>query len=67
MPFAVILGAEELKAGDVRVKEQKWEIAGGRKVKIQAEEGDIGALVKREGLLEWIKGSATFKDWVAGK
>ncbi|KAJ7077592.1 histidine-tRNA ligase [Mycena crocata] len=67
VPFAVILGAEELKSGDVRVKEQKWEIVDGKKAKIQAEKGDNGTLVKREGLVEWIKDSPTFKEWVAQK
>ncbi|KAJ7146418.1 hypothetical protein C8R44DRAFT_601080 [Mycena epipterygia] len=67
VPFAVILGADELKSGDVTVKEQKWEIVGGQKAKIQAEKGDNGTLVKREGLVEWIKSTSTFKEWVAQK
>ncbi|KAJ7508424.1 hypothetical protein B0H11DRAFT_1792317 [Mycena galericulata] len=67
VPFAVILGADELKNGDVKVKEQKWEIVEGKKIKIQAEKGDNGILVKREGLIDWIKASSTFKEWAAGK
>ncbi|KAJ6606804.1 histidyl-tRNA synthetase, partial [Mycena sp. CBHHK59/15] len=65
VPFAVILGADELKAGDVTVKEQKWEIVEGKKVKIRAEKGDTGTLVKREGLVEWIKATPTYKEWAA--
>ncbi|KAJ7157316.1 hypothetical protein C8R46DRAFT_1004259 [Mycena filopes] len=62
VPFAIILGADELKSGDVKVKEQKWEIVGGEKKKIQAEQGDSGTLVKRQGLVEWIKATATFRE-----
>jgi histidyl-tRNA synthetase len=62
VPFAVILGADELKSGNVRVKEQKWEVIGGKKAKIQAEEGDTGALVQRDGLVEWIKGTPTYRE-----
>ncbi|KAJ7747209.1 histidine-tRNA ligase [Mycena olivaceomarginata] len=53
VPFAVILGADELKSGNVRVKEQKWEVIG---------EGDTGALVQRDGLVEWIKGTPTYRE-----
>ncbi|KAJ7447227.1 hypothetical protein FB451DRAFT_1354995 [Mycena latifolia] len=67
VPFAIILGADELKAGDVTVKEQKWEIVGGKKVKIQAEAGDKGTSVKRMALVEWIKSTPTFQQWVAQK
>ncbi|KAJ7842254.1 hypothetical protein B0H14DRAFT_2512003 [Mycena olivaceomarginata] len=62
VPFAVILGADELKSGNVRVKEQKWELVGGKKAKIQAEEGDTGALVQRDGLVEWIKSTPTYRE-----
>ncbi|KAJ7726373.1 histidyl-tRNA synthetase [Mycena metata] len=62
VPFAIILGADELKSGAVKVKEQKWEIVGGEKKKIQAEQGDSGTLVKREGLVEWIKATSTFRE-----
>ncbi|KAJ7661229.1 histidine-tRNA ligase, partial [Mycena rosella] len=65
VPFAVILGADELKAGDVTVKEQKWEIVGKKKAKMRAEKGDKGISVKRTGLVEWIKGTPTFQEWVA--
>ncbi|KAK7063623.1 mitochondrial histidine--tRNA ligase [Favolaschia claudopus] len=65
VPFAIILGADELKSGNVRVKEQKWEIVGDKKVKIQAGEGDNGTLVRRDELVEWIKGTPTYKEWLA--
>ncbi|KAJ6601111.1 hypothetical protein DFH09DRAFT_1126889 [Mycena vulgaris] len=67
VPFAVILGTDELKAGNVTVKEQKWEIVGGKKAKVQAEKGDKGTPVKRAGLVEWIKSTPTFQEWVAQK
>ncbi|KAJ7894552.1 hypothetical protein B0H13DRAFT_1719217 [Mycena leptocephala] len=67
VPFAVILGADELKSGNVKVKEQKWEIVEGKKVKIQAEKGDDGTLVKRQGLVEWIKDTPTYKEWLTEK
>ncbi|KAF8204251.1 hypothetical protein K438DRAFT_1932324 [Mycena galopus ATCC 62051] len=67
VPFAVILGADELKNGIVKVKEQKWEIVGDKKVKIQAEEGDTGTVVQRDGLVEWIKGTLTYKEWLMEK
>ncbi|KAJ6520547.1 hypothetical protein C8R45DRAFT_63285 [Mycena sanguinolenta] len=64
VPFAVIFGADELKSGNVNVKEQKWEIVGDKKVKIEAEEGDTGTVVRREGLVEWIKSTPTYKEWL---
>ncbi|KAJ7239759.1 hypothetical protein B0H12DRAFT_1204160 [Mycena haematopus] len=64
VPFAVILGADELKSGNVKVKEQKWEIVGDKKVKIQAEEGYTGTVVQRDGLVEWIKNTLTYKKWL---
>ncbi|KAJ7729092.1 hypothetical protein DFH07DRAFT_218378 [Mycena maculata] len=67
VPFAVILGADELKNGQVTVKEQKWEIVDGKKSKIQASKGDNGTLVARETLVDWIKASSTYRDWVAGQ
>ncbi|KAJ7083367.1 hypothetical protein B0H15DRAFT_850754 [Mycena belliarum] len=65
VPFAIILGADELRAGDVTVKEQKWELVEGKKAKIQADKGDKGTPVKRAGLVEWIKGTPTFQEWAA--
>ncbi|KAJ7697546.1 histidyl-tRNA synthetase [Mycena metata] len=62
VPFAIILGADEVKSGVVKVKEQKWEIVGGKKKKIQAAQGDNGTPVKREGLVEWIKATSTFRE-----
>lgn len=65
VPFAVILGGDELKAGLVTVKEQKWELNNGQKLKVQSEEK--GTQVPRDKLIDWIKNTQTFKDWQVGK
>lgn len=64
-PFAIILGGDELKEGLVTVKEQKWELVDGKKVKIES--ADKGAKVKRAELLQWIKQTATYSEWASGK
>ncbi|KXN85998.1 Histidine--tRNA ligase, mitochondrial [Leucoagaricus sp. SymC.cos] len=64
-PFAVILGGDELKAGLVTVKEQKWEFIDGKKAKVQS--ADQGTKVKREELVQWIKDTRTYQEWDAGK
>lgn len=53
MPFAIILGADELHAGLVTVKEQKWELVDGKKVKVANE--SKGVTVRRDELITWIK------------
>lgn len=65
MPFAIILGGDELKQGLVTLKEQKWEIVDGKKTKIQA--SDKGVTIKRDELIDWLKNSSTYKDWQVGK
>jgi len=65
VPFAVILGGDELKAGLVTVKEQKWELKDGQKVKVQSEEK--GTQVPRNQLIDWIRDTQTFRDWQIGK
>ncbi|KAI0789570.1 hypothetical protein C8Q75DRAFT_733782 [Abortiporus biennis] len=65
VPFAIILGGDELKAGLVTVKEQKWEVVEGEKRKIQS--ADQGTKVKREELIDWIKNTQTYKDWANGR
>lgn len=65
MPFAIILGDEELKEGLVTVKEQKWEMKDGKKSKIES--ADKGVKIKRDELIQWLKSSEVFKDWQAGK
>ena len=65
MPFAVILGTDELAAGLVTVKEQKWELVGGKKVKIES--ADKGTQVKRVELVAWLKGTETWKEWNEGQ
>lgn len=65
VPFAIILGGDELKAGLVTVKEQKWEFANGEKVKVQS--ADQGTKVKRVDLVQWLKSTKAYQDWTSGK
>lgn len=65
MPFAIILGGDELKEGLVTVKEQKWEFIDGKKVKVAS--NDKGTKVKRAELIQWLKDTSTFQDWSSGK
>ena len=65
VPFAIILGGDELKEGLVTVKEQKWEFVDGKKVKVES--NDKGTKVKRAELIQWIKDTLTFKEWSSGK
>lgn len=61
VPFAIILGADELKAGLVTVKEQRWEFRDGKRVKIASAEK--GTQVKRAELVTWLKTSETWKEY----
>jgi len=65
VPFAIILGGDELKEGLVTVKEQKWELVDGKKVKIAS--ADKGTKVKRDELVQWLKQTPTFKEWSSGR
>lgn len=65
VPFAVILGADELRAGLVTVKEQRWELVDGKKSKVES--ADKGTQVPRAELVRWLKDTATFKDWSSGR
>jgi histidyl-tRNA synthetase len=65
VPFAIILGGDELKEGLVTVKEQKWELSDGKKVKIAS--ADKGTKVKRDELVQWLKQTSTFKEWSSGR
>ncbi|EGN93674.1 hypothetical protein SERLA73DRAFT_115689, partial [Serpula lacrymans var. lacrymans S7.3] len=65
VPFAIILGGEELQQGLVTVKEQKWELVDGKKAKIQS--ADTGTKVRRDGLIPWLKETQTFLEWSSGK
>ena len=64
MPFAIILGTDELAAGLVTVKEQRWELVDGKKVKIESM--DKGTQVKRAELVQWLKSTETWKEWNEG-
>ncbi|KAH9010907.1 histidine-tRNA ligase [Lactarius hengduanensis] len=65
VPYAVILGGEELKAGLVTVKEQRWEFVDGKKVKVEST--DKGTQVPRAELVQWLKATETFRDWSGGR
>lgn len=65
VPFAIILGADELKAGLVTVKEQRWELVDGKKVKIAS--ADKGEQVKRDELVTWLKNTRTYEEWESGR
>lgn len=65
VPFAIILGADELKAGVVTVKEQRWQFENGLKTKLQ--DSNRGATVKRSELVDWLKLQQVLKDWDSGK
>jgi len=61
VPFAVILGTDELKQGLVRVKEQRWELVDGKKVKIEST--SMGTQVRRDELVRWLRETETWKEW----
>ncbi|KDQ22480.1 hypothetical protein PLEOSDRAFT_35777, partial [Pleurotus ostreatus PC15] len=61
VPFAVILGGDELKEGLATVKEQKWELVDGKGAKIES--ADKGTKVLRSELVTWLHNSQTFKEW----
>lgn len=65
VPYAVILGGDELKAGLVTVKEQRWEFVDGKKAKVES--ADKGTQVPRAELIQWLKATETFKDWSGGR
>ena len=47
------------------VKEQRWEVKGGQKVKIPSV--DKGVQVKRSELVQWLKGSETWKEFESAR
>ena len=65
VPFVIILGSDELKAGLVTVKEQKWELRDGKKGKIEST--DKGVQIKRDELIPWLKATPAFAVWATGK
>ena len=64
VPYAIILGGDELKAGLVTVKEQRWEFVDGKKSKVESTEK--GTKVARAELVQWLKDTTTFKNWSSG-
>ncbi|KAJ3746685.1 histidine-tRNA ligase [Lentinula detonsa] len=67
VPFAIILGENEIKEGYVMVKQQKWEMIDGKKVKILAEGDEKGEKVDRGQLVQWLRTTRTWKEWEDGK
>lgn len=67
VPFAIIIGEEELKAGLVVVKEQNWEFVNEQKVKVEKDKDDKGTKVKKDELIGWLKSTSTYEDWQIGK
>ncbi|KAF8686059.1 hypothetical protein AX14_003973 [Amanita brunnescens Koide BX004] len=65
VPFAIILGGDELKNGLVTVKEQKWELVDGKKEKVMST--DSGVKVKRSELVAWIRATRTYSEWASGR
>lgn len=65
VPFAIILGGDELKQGLVTVKEQKWKLEDGKKVKVES--SDKGTQVRRDGLVTWLKASETYTAYREGR
>jgi histidyl-tRNA synthetase len=49
----------------VTVKEQRWELADGDKVKIESAEK--GTKVQRAELIAWLKQTPTFAEWSSGR
>ena len=58
VPFAIILGENELKEGMVTVKEQRWETVDGVKQKVV--NTSQGEKVERTKLIELLKSS---EEW----
>lgn len=65
VPFAIILGGDELKQGLVTVKEQKWKFEDGKKVKVES--SDKGAQVRRDELVAWLKATDTYAAYRKGR
>ncbi|KAF9007955.1 histidine-tRNA ligase [Cyathus striatus] len=64
VPFAIILGVDELKEGLVTVKKQRWEIVEGKKEKMTS--SNKGEQVRRDELVKWLKESETWKECNSG-
>ncbi|KAF5332712.1 hypothetical protein D9611_005415 [Ephemerocybe angulata] len=69
VPFAVIVGTEELGEGFVTVKEQRWVVEGRKTVKVES--ADKGTKVRRSELAEWLKATGAWaeretREWAYG-
>ncbi|GLB41153.1 putative histidyl-tRNA synthetase [Lyophyllum shimeji] len=67
VPFAIIIAPEEWAAGFVRVKEQRWELVDGQKVKVKTDASDKGTQVRRAELVSWLKNTPTLAGWASGR
>jgi histidyl-tRNA synthetase len=65
VPFAIILGADELRDGKVTVKEQRWQFVDGKKEKIQST--SKGELIERATLISYLKQSNALQQWETGR
>ncbi|KAF7303734.1 Histidyl-tRNA synthetase [Mycena indigotica] len=53
VPFAIIIGVDEVKRGEVKVKQQTWMFVDGQKKKV--ENKDDGKVILRSELITWLK------------
>ncbi|KAF6749309.1 hypothetical protein DFP72DRAFT_1173673 [Ephemerocybe angulata] len=60
VPFAVIVGTQELAEGSLAVKEQRWVMERGKKVKVES--ADKGTKVRRSELVEWLKTTGAWAE-----
>jgi histidyl-tRNA synthetase len=67
VPFAIILGSDELKDGVVTVKEQRWQFVEGIKQKVKQENSNRGITIKREELVDWLKLQEALQNWQTGR
>lgn len=65
MPYAIIVGTDEIKEGVVTVKEQRWQVTDG--VKSKKQDMNRGVVVKRDELVSWLKNQEILRNWNSGK
>jgi histidyl-tRNA synthetase len=64
VPFVVIVGRDELKEGFVAVKEQRWQLVDGHKVKVES--ADKGERVSRAEDVSWLEFTWPCAEWDSG-
>ncbi|KZV93089.1 histidyl-tRNA synthetase [Exidia glandulosa HHB12029] len=65
VPFALILGENEIKEGLVTVKEQRWEFVDGVKTKVK--DDSAGEKVPRAELVQWLQSRDLYKLALSGE